>query len=260
MINKLRKRVVSFVLLFAISATCLGGNNISVMAAEKPQKTNINYISTDLNHTEYTYDESGKSYKVVENTTEDLSTVYTKIYQLNEANEYTLIDDYVTNIVKEGNDIVITEVNDGVVDKEVLQGAIAPSSIEEAKNIYSVSAASSGTMLTDWKYYGKSKGTNKFAVRTLSVITSVLSALAAAKMTKTIPVLLTVACERIAQYIIDDNLQIVYWTQYVYYKYILNIDPTFERAEKNETFFYSDSSHDHFIDSTVDEYYVDGWY
>lgn len=61
--GKVTSKLIIMALLFSSVPYKVAASN----EYESDGKTNFRFISTDLNHTEYTYDKNGESYKVIEN-------------------------------------------------------------------------------------------------------------------------------------------------------------------------------------------------
>lgn len=269
MINKTTKKIISYLLVLSIVVFSFTINKINISAHELTKKTNLNYISKDPSYTEYTYDENGISYKVIETTNSDLSIINTKIYQKEKTNNYILTEDF-TTVIQINKDVVeLTVTKDGTVEVlEININEIADTIDEfsnKTSNDYTLpkgSISTSGsTMLTSWTFHSRTTGSTITTIRTLTVLTAVICAVVATGVGGSALYAGAVAAAQvIADYIIQDNIPEVYYSKYVYYKYILNSNPPLPRAEKVEVFYYKDAAHTIFIGSVVNEYYVSGWY
>jgi hypothetical protein len=258
MFRKELKRSISIILTLALIVTSSLIHNTNASAEGLNSKSNFNFISTNPDYTEYTYDEYGNSYKVIEKANDDMTDISTEIY-IKENNNYILLENFTTTVEKIQNNIIINTENNG----EITQAIIDISSDESQNGVSTINFneinASTSSLLTDWQFSQRTTGNTVVLNWTLTIVTSVIIALVATSMTGTAGVIAKSAATALARKIIDMAIPILYYSQYIYHKWIKDVNPSFYRGEKVETFFYEDSGHTRYLQTIINEYVDPNW-
>lgn len=257
-------KIVSFVLAVLMIISVVAPSTALAELKSTSRKTNFNWISiNDLSHIEYTYNENGESYKVIESANLELTEAHTKIYK-KVAGEYVLISDYTTRIKINDSTIELTTIKGGNLDvvKIKKDDVIAPAPIEEFNKDTSISSIDTVEVgLTDWIYCGTTQSSSTISEWTFIIVVAILNDVAHNKFTKGQSYLVT-GVTTVATLVISEYWPKVYDRQYWY-----NIYETFDGVpayvpavgEKVYTYFYSDSSRTQRIgDVLIDEFIVDG--
>lgn len=242
-------------------------NNISQSNdASANNKNNFKFLKNDYGDIEYTYDNDGKSYKVVEKFEKDFSHGTSNIYEKNNDGSYILSSTIETT--SSGEDTItltttdlktnstkskIINVNDVVESSKVTKNNNVNNC--ESPNINLMSYGNS--QLTDWSY----STTYSYDLRVANYTAGAISALLfkhisklGGAVTSDIGTLLSYA----AGVIISEKLPKVYEEISVYYKYAKGTN--LPRAERSYTQVYKDSSRTSKIGGMMKyDYYVNGW-
>lgn len=223
---------------------------------KKSGKSNFKIWDKNLAHVMYTYDEDGKSYKVVESMDSKLTNGNSKIYVKNiETGDYEL-DSTLTTTVGNGKVTIKTtdvKTNNTTTDsldlsaknlnKMKQQGGIHLDYREPDEN------------LTDWEYSAPFFGSSRIKRYTLIAVTGVIAGVIGSLGTP-ISGGASGAIGAVAGAIVADEIPLVFWGQDVFYKYIIGTSTP--GAERSLTTFYSDSGRNNQIgDTIVNEYYSD---
>lgn len=206
------KKVIS-IFLVALLFTSINLNTFA-QDLSNTTKTNFNFISIDdLSNVVYTYQENGKEYMVKEHANEDLTEVSTNIYELNETEDYTLTESYVTNInIENGSiEVMTTDKNDITTIDHILVKDIVEVSTDQNINTRALSG---------WVHIYNYSGSVKFTKYTLTVVIATLSGAVASLSGITFITGGAVAgAASIAQIIVNERLPYAYMKQKGYYYY-----------------------------------------
>lgn len=231
------------------------------------EKTNYIFIKTsDMSDIQYSYEENGKTYLVKESSNSDLSNINTEIYEINgELN--LLVDSYYTTIQKNDDTLIITKTDDNNVTKDIMNiGDSEDSNIATTFSRNPVSGTYSGGLQYDYinhKYYtlwfntGSDKDYNSVANATLSVLISIIGAIAATDPALAVP---SAIVTPIATAVLNAGLSRIYWSKT--YQDLWEV--TYPGRQylgwavgvRTYTTFYEDSNRKYQVGSTVlDEYH-----
>ncbi len=192
-----------------------------------------------------------------------------KYFKKNENGNYELFLTLVTEI-EDGIATLTTTDQDGTVSTEstdlnpfiesIEKGSDIVLDFNDSPKLNTPLFSTASTSLTNWKYSAELKGSNAFVKYTVLGIVATIGVLVAGALGGALAPAVTAGLTSIASAIIADNLDIVYYKQYVYYKYI--IDTNLPRAEWTSTQFYESSQRTQaqkIGDTISHEYYVPGW-
>lgn len=242
-------------------------------------RENINILSSDLDNLVYTYTENGKEFKVVESLNENLTEVISEVLVKNEEGIYELQSEIETT-VSNGEMIIETNTNNRK-NIEVVELSTAVNYTPEIniKNELSTQIDPLGTIkgnssidqiqpfgiieengLTEWRYAGVFKYSNNIYKYTLGAIVAVIAGVSIPALAAAAGVTLGAAAKTTISYIANNlfssNWNTIYYTQTVYYKYLIGTNPLLPRAEKTYTTVYKDSARTQKVGNTViDEYW-----
>lgn len=245
-----------------------------VSEAVQETRTNTEIIKNKLGDIEYTYDENGNSYKVVEKANKDLTKGTVKTYEKDSDGNYVLITIAETEIDEDNinlktTDVITNEVSyettsiDDIVEVTNTKNNIDMnnSDIEKDNNDskmqkYSAKKSSS-TELTGWQYSATFGYNWKVAKYSVTVISNVIFS-KIAKLGGPFSGTAGVVIQGIANIIIAEKIPTYFEEVSVYYKYIKGTN--LPRAERSYTNIYKDKSRNEKIGKTINyEYYVEGW-
>lgn len=131
-------------------------------------KSNFNFINIEPNNTEYTYEENGKQYKVIEKSNKEFNNINTEIFVKNQNNEYISIKKYNTTIyIDKNNNIKITKNENGKQKTNIMK--IEETPIIKPRAIIGPEAGP-GT----WEVVRRYNGNEYFTNFTYSVIVGIL--------------------------------------------------------------------------------------
>lgn len=250
--------ITGLMILTSFSAIPLNTVKASSDLEYKEETKNVNILNNDLSNFVYTYEEEGNSYKVVEQTSPDMTHVESKIYIKDSNGKYYLQSELKTDINVTNNIMEIKEISNGKINIETidvnsfLQG-------EDDKNVGMQSRAEQPT-ITGWQHYSTTKGSNKFAKKTASVIAAGLGAAIGATVPgKVVSAFVGGSLSAIAAEIVNSNIDVVYNTQVSYRRWEkFKIGHPRAIGEKVTTTFYKDSARKKQIKSPVTKvFYVE---
>lgn len=230
-------------------------------------KTNVVMLDNSLNHTEYTYEKDGKSYKAVESINNSFDKGSTKIFQKNDNDgSYDLICTTLLNVDNGSIKLKTTAIDGQIVNEEFkLDDLIENFNINKnydtslltPENINNPRSSS----LTSWQFSTEFSSSTKIKRYTTTFVTAALTAVLSYYFGSSAAAQATIAgLGAVVGIVVSDEIPLVYYDQNVFYKYILNTDPPLPRAEKTDTWFFSDYSRNQPLGGKVSsEYYVPGW-
>lgn len=224
---KIRK-LIAFVLVFTITISVLTPFTKIQAASANPISggiTSFKELVNDLNELEYSYEEDGVSYKVVEKFDENYEGVSSKIYVKDKSNNYILQEKQRTDLV--GDSLVVETNEGGVVTTESLK--IDDILSEEGSDL-GVSLQNNELNATGWKYQMTTKSSNFIAKLLVGSIAIVIVNFAKGKMTKVVTSIAALAFQM--------SISTIYFTKDWYYKYE-GIIPV---SEKMVTHVYANSA------------------
>jgi len=221
------------------------------------RRTNVKFIKDNSDNSgdlEYTYDQNGKSYKVVEKFTEDFSSGTSNIYEKNSGNNYDLISVINTTSNEKNISLKTLDVKTNNTKTEVVD--ISNDTTDKNSKLRN-NLQSSSSDLTDWQaggiFYYNFKVVNWTVGAISALIFKNLSKLGGPLAGSTGTLL-----AYISGIIIAENIPKVYEKVREYYKFINGT--SLPRAESSYTIVYTDSSCTKQIgDGIPFEYYVDGY-
>ena len=265
--RKFLKSIVSFGLAFSILSANIPVSQVFAQSTQSEQfiqsenskRTNFNFISVeDLANIEYTYEENGITYKVIESSNLELSKVNTRIYeQVN--NQYILISSYETEIIINDSNIELIKIEDGNNNIEVISlgeiNKVYDGNVSELFEKIERGERSGKVTESYWLLHSSFDGSSKIKERTYSVVVILITGILALKFPSASPVLSGVTY--LALDIIDEAIEDVYYTKKWYYKWPMRdgqrLTPAF--AERADAFFYTDNSRRTLIGSASSEVY-----
>lgn len=263
------KRVIAFSLV-AVTGFGVAGSANQILASTIPLeissqvenstgRKNVNIIKLDNNSAIYTYEENGKSYKVIESITDNFDYVSSKIYVLNNSGDY-ILDSTIITEVKNGIITVSTTKNGNtVVEKSNLTSSFTSNMSRKESNIQEYSLEYPYEDLTSWEFSGTFKGSDRIKKYTLLAVTAVIANIVNGLGGGILSSSAVTAVSTVAGAIISDDIPVIYYTQDVYYKYIKDMPTKLPRAEKTITVFYSDKDRTDKIEKVTNEYYASGY-
>jgi len=229
MFKKLKSTISILLTLIIMCSTILAQTLYANAESELrvDDKINFNFISTESDNTEYTYEEYGKQYKVLETSTEDFDNIHTEVFVKDDNNEYILIEKYDTVIsMDEDNNIEITKLEDGkqTTDIMVVEDTVTSEPIKNARS--------------GWEFVNAHNGSTHFQNFTYSVVAGILVSLVSGGLGLGIVAGSVVGA--VAGIIVSERVPTVYYRRTVsYYRNTSNM-VTKVRANNN---FYYDSGH-----------------
>lgn len=250
--------LVSTIFTSSIFTSISSADSTSNNESSKVGKINFQLVNDNLNNYEYTYEEDGVFYRIVENIDLEKNDVSSDIY-VKENGQYVL-DSEVSSKLLEDNSLLISTTKDGIITNETIPTSSIISEdpqtginkVEGLNNPIEnrISAASSD--LTDWTFHSITRGSSLSERLTIGAITIVISALTPLAAVKIVT--------QIANLYYQLNKTNIYWQKQWYYRHTLT-NPPLPRAERIFTYFYTDSSYNNYIyDSPVmEESYTPGW-
>lgn len=274
-----RKKIFKIIVCTLISTIISGSlplqNNFKVFASEQntlsenetlsieeltTEKTDVVILDNNLQHTEYTYKKDGKSYKAIETLNDSFTKGETKIYEKSIDGNYNLICTSQLNVTEDSINLKTTN-KDGSIENEQFEIKDLIQNFNINNNNLRSFNTKSGQLTTSWKFYDVYCSLTKIKRYTTAFVTSALTSVlsyyfgASAAKVASISGLGT-----IVGVIVGDEIPLVYYNQNIYYKYALNTNPPLPRAEKTDTWFFSDYKRNIPIGKKVSyEYYVPGW-
>lgn len=240
-------------------------------------RDNINILSSDLDNIVYTYTENGKHFKVFESLNENLTEVSSEVFVQNEEGIYELQSEIETT-VSDGEMTIETNTNDRKnIEVVELSTAVNYTPVIDKKNelnkpidpLRTINGIDSNDQikpfaiieendLTAWRYSGVFKYSNNIYKYTLGAIVAVIAGVSIPAMAAAAGVTIGAAAKTTISYIANNlfssNWTTVYYTQTVYYKFLIGTN--LPRAEKTYTTVFKDSARTQKIGNTViDEYW-----
>lgn len=212
----------------------------------------------------YTYTENGKAFKVVESLNENLTEVSSEVFAKNEDGIYELQSEIETT-VSDDKMTIETNTNDRKnIDVVELNTEVNYTPEINIKNELRTQIDPLGIIeengLTEWRYAGVFKYSNNIYKYTLGAIVAVIAGVSIPAMAAAAGAPLGATAKTTISYIANNlfssNWTSIYYTQTVYYKYLIGTNPLLPRAEKTYTTVYKDSARTQKVGNTViDEYW-----
>lgn len=244
MLKKYKKILSILLTLTFVSSTIFTktvfASTESILKADN--KTNFKFISTDPDNTEYTYEEDGKQYKVLETSNENLDNIHTEIFVKDSNNEYILIEKYDTVIsMNEDNNIEVTKTENGINTTDIL--TLEETSINEPTVNSNLSRGIIGPDGTgSWEVVRSYQGNEYFTNFTYSVIVGILVSIVAAGLG--LGAIASSIVGTVASAILNERIPTVYFKRTIsYYREDNNMVTKVESYNN----FYHDSSYRYYI-------------
>lgn len=209
-------------------------------------KVNFNFISTEPDNTEYTYEEDGKQYKVLETSNENFDNIHTEIFIKNSNNEYILTEEYDTVIsINKDNNIEITKIENG---KQTTDSLVKEETFSNESTLNS--RLSRGIIRPDgrgsWETVSTYQGSEHFTNFTYSVIVGILVSIVSAGLG--LGAISSAIVGTVASAILNERIPSVYFKRTVSYFREPSNMVTIVKSHNN---FYYDSSYRYYIGSAT---------
>lgn len=281
--NKKFKRFVSSILIASLISVIPGQlfaqnstENQSIKEILAQPKHDITFIKggfDDLNDLEYTYTSNFKKYKAVEKTSPDLKHVESEIYEEKTNGEFELIAELTVEV--EG-DVVETTITPANKETPTVDTFVKPD-ISEAKsfeivnepvgsiaNQNSASISANNLPVSDWYHYGNFFYSTKIVKYTVAAVAAIIAGIVGSSSLGPAAAAWIGSSTALIAYIIDDQIEDIWYTDKVYYKTVIPPDPDMFRmkvAEKTTHTFYSDSGRtQHMQGSPIEsEFWLEGY-
>lgn len=135
--------------------------------------TNFNLITDTDKELEYTYNEDGKKYKIIEKFNADQTSVDSTIYEFNKSTgQYTIIDQLVTSLNEENNSVESSSLITGETNIIKLEELLSDNPVEPILDS-DITALSN----YDWEYKNTYYGDNTFSRITVAIIAIAISSI-----------------------------------------------------------------------------------
>jgi hypothetical protein len=234
------KKVISI----ALAVTILCSSFVKPVFANDTKldnKTNFNFISTDFDNVEYTYEEDGSSYKVLESMNESLDHIHTRIY-IKVGSEYELLEEYDTTVQKENEDTIKVIKNEaGQVTEEIINiGGFTTNT--DSDMVAEADSTLPGVARVGWEFVNVHNGSTHFNNHTLSVVVAILINIVSAGLG--LGAVASGLVGTVAGAIVSNSTPTVYYRRWVYYYRDSSGVVTQVKSENN---FYYDSAHNYYI-------------
>lgn len=268
------KRILVLMVVLALSLTSLD-NSVAFAQEDKSilelDKSNYTYIKGKLGDTSviYTYTSDNKTFKVIEKASVNFDDVDSIIYIKSSNGQFV---EYATQTLSVKDDVIYITINEnGRITTDTINIYHEKTSgIENPPNqsnggLNSMSGPSWNGLPVDttWHYYGTFNGDNNIVRYTSSAVLAILATIAAS-MLGIAGQCVVAGVSAIASIIIDDAIEQIWWTDYVYYQTVIPPEDWMLRrkvAEKSSTYVYSSSSKSSsdLIGNYTYTYYEDGY-
>ncbi|MGG2106130.1 hypothetical protein [Lysinibacillus pakistanensis] len=230
MIKKSKFRIVSLVFLVAFSfLIVLPNSGVSASTLKfSDEITNFQDTrSSDYRKLEYTYEQNGESFKVLEEFDEDFKGVSSKIFKKNNLGNFELQSEQRTTTISV-DEVAITTTIEDKTSTEIIK--VNSDTIQDESNINLDSKITPFAATTDWIYQMTTKTSDKIKGFTVGAITIVISA--------TIPFASVSIVSQIANLAYQMSLENLYYSTESYYKY----EGVIPVSEKKVAYVYEDSA------------------
>lgn len=238
--------------------------NSKVTQITNDKKSNLKVLNNSLSNTQYTYNQGGKSFKVIEHANDNCTIIDSTVYIKQDNDEYTLYSKIQTTI--ENGTITQKTTKDSVTTLESDKiDSLVKSNVNSNNSSLLFSQSNivapppeGGSTLTPWQYSGHFTGSNRIFKYTLTSVATVLGIVIAGPIGGQGGAILGGIVSNIASSIINDQIDTVYYAQDVWYRYTtLPSGMKLPRAERTYTKFYSDRNRTQQIGSPVSyDHYV----
>ncbi|EJW19479.1 hypothetical protein M5X00_19045 [Paenibacillus alvei] len=235
----------------------------NILAMPKKDITFIKGGFDDLSDMEYTYTSNSKKYKAIEKTSPDLTHVDSEIYEETTTGEFELI----ANLMVEVNGAVVeTTITPSNGEPKFVDTFIKPEPTDA--NTFSPELNTLGDRgdypISSWTHYGTFNYSTKIKKYTVAAVTAVISGIVGASTMGAGAAATISSTTGLIAYIVDDQIEDIWYTDFVYYKTLLPPDPKMFRmkvAEKTVHYFYSDSNRDNLMKGSpiTSEFWLDGY-
>jgi hypothetical protein len=244
--------VLSTSLLFVSlsGGTTYASSSTSDTETLTPSRSNLQIINDNFDNYEYTFDENGESFKIIEQISSDLKEVHSQIYKKDNLGDYQLDENKITNIKTDGTVEITTTTSDKHTLNESFQLDFANINVvSSSKDDSSLTVNANPTPLTGWQWSRTDQYSSQVYTLTIAAIIAALGAY--------IPGATASFLAAVANLIFLNNVTKVYYTVYVYFKFI--VGTSLPRAELDNTYVYSDSARTNLLGTTSVETYASGW-
>lgn len=281
----MKQKKISKIIVCALVSTIIAGsiplqNNrvfASTKAMENTQqdltidelttgKTNVVILDDSLNHTEYTYEKDGQSYKAIETLNDSFTEGSTKIFQKNDDNTYDLICTSLLNVNNDSINLKTTINGQSVTEEFKLEDLVQDFKADTNINLENnqklqLFSAQTSPLTGYWEFSHEYSSSTKIKRYTTTFVTAALTGVLAYYLGSTAAATAVISgLGGVVGIVVSDEIPLVYYDQNIFYKYALNTDPPLPRAEKTDTWFFSDKARRNSISGKVTyEYYVPGW-
>lgn len=225
-------------LIFSIIFSTFGYQKVS--ANEKPTyKHNFIFISTSYDNIEYTYEENGNCYKVIERISEDLKQIQTEVYQKTDFGEYICIQNYTTMIQTKNNGIELKILED---EKQTTKFLDLESLVQnyDLKTRPDMKISSYG----EWEFVDRHNGSTGFQNFTYGVVVAILVNIVSGGF----GVVGSAVVGTIAGAIVSERIPVLYYDRMVFY---YREGPALVTKVQVSTTFYYDENHQHYFNGTT---------
>ncbi|MEK3683499.1 hypothetical protein [Paenibacillus sp. FSL R10-2736] len=239
-----------FVSLSAGTGTTYASSSIQDAENVAPSRSNLQIINDNFDNYEYTFDENGESFKIIEQISTDLKEVHSQIYKKDNQGDYQLDENKITNIKTDGTVEITTTTSDEQIINESFQLDLSSINVVSSnKNDSLLTVNANPSPLTGWQWSRTDQYSSQIYSLTIAAIIAALGAY--------IPGATASFLAALANLIYLNNVTTVYYTVYVYFKYI--VGTSLPRAELDNTYVYSDKARTNLLGTTSVETYTPGW-
>ncbi|MBA4701686.1 MAG: hypothetical protein H2212_19915 [Ruminococcus sp.] len=234
------KKVISI----ALAVTILCSSFVKPVFANDTKldnKTNFNFISTDFDNVEYTYEEDGSSYKVLESMNESLDHIHTRIY-IKVGSEYELLEEYDTTVQKENEDTIKVIKNEaGQVTEEIINiGGFTTNT--DSDMVAEADSTLPGVARAGWEFVTFYTGSTYIENFTYSVVVAILVGIVSGGLG--LGVVSSAIVGSVAGVIVNERVPSVYFRRWVYY---YRDSSGVVTQVKSDNDFYYDSAYNYYI-------------
>ncbi|MGO4732156.1 hypothetical protein [Paenibacillus sp. 2KB_22] len=213
--------------------------------------TDFVLINESLDNYEYTYEQNGEMFKVIENTDSSFKKVNSSIYKKDTKGNFELIiEREMTFESNQNGEIIVTTTENNSTSQEVVSvsSTSSPSRTQKQDN---GSITINNSYLTGWKSDGSTNYTNNIVAYTVIAISALIA--------NTVPWAPAKWLNTVAAAIYLRNTSTIYYTQFNWGRYLL-ASPLTQIADRRTVYVYSDSARTNQVgDPVTREYYTPGW-
>lgn len=227
MIKKSISCVLSLAMLIGIMSTTATATQYKINKRLTTER-NISIINNDLHNMSYSYVENGIEYLVIEHANDNLTKIDSQIYRVAES-AYVLESEFSTYISMPDNGTL------KVLSVSNEDSATYTIPIVQSRNNYTIDSFERTTAVKitidgDWEVVGDGEGDNRFTVFTVTVVAGIIAGGICGVILSFIPATLPAwitggaqgAITSLATVIVNNSLEVVYYTYECYYYYPTN--------------------------------------